>query len=307
MSIRGTIADRIGFLNIEFIHTAKEVLQLLLSDRITTFALVILISIISLGIFGPMITPYEYDARQRGDDGRLLDGAPPSAQHLLGTTDGGQDVLSRLLYGARSTIIIGGLGGSLIVSIGLLIGTISGYFGGKVDGILMRFTDTMYSVPFIPTAIVLITFFGIGFWTSIFILGGLLWRGNARIFRSQVLQMKERPYVTAAQTLGASDIYVIRKHILPNMGGMIMLFFALGVGLSILMAASLSFLGLVNPFIPSWGIMLRNAYNSGIMTTAWWWTLPPGILISLTVLSTFLLGRGYERLQQEKIEGAIVA
>jgi len=258
---------------------------------------------ILLAIVGPTVAPYEHDAYQYAEDGGLDRLSPPSSQYLLGTTESGQDVLSRLLYGARPTLITGFLGGAIIISIGTFVGITAGYIGGTVDSILMRFTDFVYGVPLIPTAIVLVAFFGIGFWSSILIIGLLLWRGNARVFRSETLKIKQRPYVRSAEALGASQLYIIIRHIIPNLGGMIVLFFALGVGISILISASLAFLGVMSPFIPSWGIMLRNAYSSGYMGRAWWWSLPPGIMISLTVLATFLLGRGYERTKSMEESG----
>lgn len=283
------------------IQNVRSGLRLYLSDNVTAFFLVILLILISLALFGPMLAPYQYDEVQRGEDGSILLTEPPSSEHLLGTNSRGYDVLSRLLYGAQPTLVTGFLGGSVIVSIGLLVGVSAGYFGGRVDSILMRLTDFAYGIPLIPAAIVIVAYFGIGFWTSIAIIGLVLWRGNARVFRSQVLQIKEREHVKAAKMLGASDAYVVGRHILPNMGGMIVLFFALGTGLTILISASLAFLGFMNPFIPSWGVMLRTAYGSGYVADAWWWTLPSGGAISLTVLTVFMLGRGYERVSQTNV------
>jgi len=280
----------------------RDGLRLFLSDRLTAVFLGVLVVLVFLAAFGPALAPYEYDAVQRSDSGEMLRLEEPSVDHPLGTTSRGHDVLSRVLYGAQPTLLTGLFGGLIIVSIGLTIGVTAGYFGGRVDSVLMRITDFAYGVPLIPTAIVVVAYFGIGFWSSILIIGFLLWRGNARVFRSQVLQIKEREHVKAAQMLGASNLYVMVRHILPNMGGMIVLFLALGTGLTILISASLAFLGFMNPFIPSWGIMLRNAYQSGYVASAWWWTLPAGGAISLAVLTVFMLGRGYERITQTNVD-----
>jgi len=280
----------------------RDGLRLFLSDRLTAVFLGVLAVLVFLALFGPSLAPYDYDQIQRSESGEMMRLEGPSVSHPLGTTSRGHDVLSRLLYGAQPTLFTGALGGLIIVSIGLLIGVTAGYFGGRVDSILMRMTDFAYGIPLIPTAIVVVAYFGIGFWSSIAIIGLLLWRGNARVFRSQVLQIKEREHVKAAQMLGASNTYVMLRHILPNMGGMIILFLALGTGLTILISASLAFLGFMNPFIPSWGIMLRNAYQSGYVSVAWWWTLPAGGAISLSVLTVFMLGRGYERITQTNVD-----
>jgi peptide/nickel transport system permease protein len=166
----------------------------------------------------------------------------------------------------------------------------------------MRITDFAYGIPILPFAIVLAAIIGIGFWTVILIIGFLLWRASARVLRAEVLQLKTKPYIQSAEALGASDISIIFRHIVPNVAGMAILFFSLGIGYAILFQASLAFLGISNPFIPTWGVMIRNAYTSGALGDAWWWSLPPGIMISLTVLSTFLIGRGYETINQSNVD-----
>jgi len=259
-----------------------------------------------VGILGPAIAPYPADESVYGPNGALLLAEPPSVAHPLGTTNSGQDVLSRLIIGARPTVITGFLGGSVIISIGLSVGLISGYFGGVVDDILMRITDFAYSIPLLPFAIVIVAFLGIGFIEGILIIGFVLWRGSARVIRAQVLQIKQREYIQAARAVGASRRRIIFKHILPNVASMGILFFALGIGWAIIIQASLAFVGVVSPFVPSWGVMLRNAFNSGLMSIAWWWSLPPGILISAVVLSAFMFSRGYEQAVKDKGEYEVV-
>jgi peptide/nickel transport system permease protein len=288
------------------IRNVVGALSLMIEDRTTAAYFAFLVVVLILGLIGPSIAPYQYSESLYTEDDELKRSLAPSAEHPLGTTSTGQDVLSRILYGAQPTVITGLLGGSMIIGIGMTIGVIAGYFGGWVDTVLMRFTDVIYGVPLIPFAIVLIALFGVGFIESIVVIGLLLWRGNARVLRSQVLQIKERPFVMAARSTGASDLRIIFKHILPNIASMAVLFFALGVGYTIILQASLAFIGVSNPFIPSWGVMVRNAYNSGLMSTAWWWSVPPGLLIALTVLSTFMFGRGYENIAGEGDDEAFV-
>jgi peptide/nickel transport system permease protein len=244
---------------------------------------------------GPYITPYSYDETLYNDEGEVLRAESPSLSHPLGTTNTGQDVLSRVIYGVQPTVVTGLLGGAMIISIGLTMGVVSGYVGGLVDNVLMRITDIAYSVPLIPFAIVLLTLLGVGFYSSVVVIGLLLWRGNARVLRSQVLQIKQRPFVRAAKATGASTPRIIVKHILPNVASMAVLFFALGIGYSIIAQAGLAFIGASNPFVPSWGVMIRNAYQSGYMAEQIGWSLIPGLLISMTVLSAFLIGRGFEQ------------
>jgi peptide/nickel transport system permease protein len=198
------------------------------------------------------------------------------------------------LVGARPTFLAGFLGGLIIISLGLTAGLLAGYVGGWVEDVIMRTADFAYSIPLIPFAIVLVSLFGIGFLSSVFIIGAILWRTSARVLRSQVLQIKERKYVLAAKATGASTPRILGKHILPNVASMAILYFALGIGYTIIIQASLAFVGAADPFAPSWGVMIRNAHKSGLMAQAWWWALAPGIMVSLTVVATFMFGRGYE-------------
>jgi peptide/nickel transport system permease protein len=280
-------------------------LRIVLSDRSAKIYFSIIIFVLMIGIAGPWITPYDYNEVQR-EDGEILRNQSPTLEHPLGTTTSGYDVLSRVLFGARPTVISGILGGALIITIGMTIGLTSGYVGGQVDNILMRFTDFIYGIPIIPFAIVLAAFFGIGYLMSILMIGLLLWRGSARVIRSQVLQIKERPFILAAKATGASTPRIILKHIFPNVASMAALYFALGVGWTIIIQAGLAFIGVTDPFIPSWGVMVRNAYRSGYMDVAWWWSVTPGLLIAITVLATFMFGRTYEKLTNQSDEAVTV-
>lgn len=288
------LANGTSYRNHRLVRSIRRGMVLISQDKSTLFYAICLVFILFLGLFGPSIAPYHYGTTHYDDTGQIVRYAPPSAEHPLGTNNLGQDVLSRILYGAQPTVQTGLIGGTFIIAIGLAIGLSSGYMGGNVDMLLMRFTDMMYSVPALPFALVILGFLGVGFYKSLVVIGLILWRGNARVIRSQVLQIKQQPYILVLEANGASNSRIILKHILPNVAPMAILFFAIGIGVSILLQASLAFLGFSNPFLPSWGVMVRNAYNSGAMATAWWWSLTPGLLIALTVLSTFMFGRNYE-------------
>jgi peptide/nickel transport system permease protein len=281
----------------------------MISERTTRIYLIFLIFIILLAFVGPILAPYEMTERMRADDGSLERTAPPSLDHPMGTTSQGYDVFSRFLIGAQPTMMAGAIGGSVIITIGLTIGLTSGYVGGRVDDVLMRFTDLVYGIPFIPFALVLIAIFGVGYLEAILLTGLILWRGSARVLRAQTLQIRERPFILAAKATGGSTAHIITRHILPNVAPMGILFMALGTGYTIIALASLAFLGVTNPFVPSWGVMVRNAYSSGLMSTAWWWSLPPGFGISLTVLSLVMFGRGFEKISnrdESESDSAIV-
>lgn len=294
--------DRVrdGFEENYYVRNIVGGLRLMFQSNMTKGAFFLALAFIFLGIIGPMVAPHHYSEQFFGENGELESYEEPLTEnHLLGTTGEGQDVLSRLLYGARPTVMVGVGGGMLIIGIGATIGITAGYLGGRTEGLLMRFTDFVYAIPLIPFAIVILVFVQKGIWTSILVLGLVLWRGNARVLRSQVLQIKERPYIKSAKATGASTSHIVFKHIVPNIASMIVLFFALGIGVSILVHANLAFIGVADPFVPAWGIIVRNAYNSGRMAQAWWWSMPPGFLIALTVLGTFLLGRGYENISNK--------
>jgi peptide/nickel transport system permease protein len=284
--------------------SVASIYRKLKSDKMLAVYVSYILFVGFLGVFGQELTPYEYEQLLLSDTG-ILRTASPSLSHPLGTTDGGYDVISRLMYGARPTVVTGLLGGTIIITIGATIGIVSGYYEGRIGNLLMRFTDFMFSVPIIPFAIVLMAILGRGFFIAILVIGLTLWRSSARVIRSQVLQIKEREFILAARATGASDFRIIFKHILPNIAPMAALLLSLGIGYAIIAQASLAFIGVVDPFVPSWGVMLRNAYNSGSMATAPWWSLPPGILISLTVLSTFMIGRKLANQQSaEEMKGA---
>lgn len=270
-------------------------------DNVQKLSLIVMVILTLLGIFGPVVAPYQYNDKLMDEEGKLKTSEPPSFQHILGTNDKGEDVLSRLLFGSRPTLIVGFVGGILIVTIGFSIGGTAGYFGGQVENILMRFTDGVYGLPIIPFSIVLLSIVGFGFWTAILIIGLILWRGNARVFRSEVLQIKEQPYVKISRSMGGSHVHIMTKHIIPNMKGMIAIFFAFGVAGAILLQAGLAFLGVSSPFLPTWGVMIRNAFSSGFGLTAWWWIMPPGIVLSAAVTATLILGRSLETSAEEQI------
>lgn len=274
------------------------------ADRELQFFSFILLLFLLTALVGPSVAPYDKDEILYSEDGELLRSEPPSLQHPMGTTASAQDVLSRFLIGARPTMLTGLLGGIILITIGTTVGVTAGYVGGVTENVLMRITDVFYSLPVLAAAIVLLGLFEIGQLGTIAIIGLLLWRGSARILRSQVLQIKERPFVLAAKATGMSTPQIIWKHILPNIAPMIVLFFSLGIGAAILIQAGLAFIGISDPFVPSWGVMIRNVYSAGMVGRAPWWAMAPGLGISLTVLSTFMFGRKYEELVSGDVDGA---
>ncbi len=220
--------------------------------------------------------------------------APPSREHWFGTDHLGRDLFSQNVHGSQIALLVGFLGATLVVLIGTNVGLIAGYYRGRTETILMRTVDVMYGIPFEPFALILVLLFQPSLTIVILAVSLLTWRTVARLIRSQVLSLRERPFVKAARVAGASDLRIMYLHIFPNVLPLVFLELAIIVGVSIIAEATLSFLGLGPPQSISWGGILHDARLSGAWRTAWWWNLPPGIFIMITVLSVFFISRSLE-------------
>lgn len=248
---------------------------------VVLFAVVLLFAVI-----GPILTPY--DAYKQVDASFL----PPSMDHWLGTNDMGQDILSELAVGARTSLFIGIMTAILATIIGGVIGVLSGYIGGRFETFTMRVIDVVLTLPFLPLMIVVAVYIGPGIFTQIFVITLVLWAGKARQIRAQTLSIKSAGPVLAARTMGASDLYIFKKHILPGVFPLFIPQFVGSVNAAILMESSLSFLGMGDPTMKSWGSILYYANSrSGFLTDAWmWWIIPPGVCIVLVVLAFSFIG-----------------
>jgi peptide/nickel transport system permease protein len=249
---------------------------------------------IVLALVAPLLAPYDPWINNMRLDGTLARLDPPSVQHWLGTTVYGDDVLSQVLIGTRLTLVVGLLTAALIGAIGTNVGLIAGYFGGWVDNVLMRITDIVYAIPFLPFMIVLIGFVENRLLTTIAAMALVFWRTAARVVRAQVLTLRERQYVMAARGAGAGPIRIMYRHILPHIMPLSLLYLVFGAAWAILTESSLSFLGLGDPDALSWGLMLNQAFDGGAIREAWWWVLPPGGALMLLLVGIYLLGRGIE-------------
>jgi peptide/nickel transport system permease protein len=214
---------------------------------------------------------------------------------LLGTDDEGNDVFTQLVYGARLSLLVGLVAAFLGIGLGLIVGLMAGYLGKLVDEVLMRFTDMMLVVPGLPLLIVLAAVLGSSLLNIIIILGFLGWMGFARLVRSQVLSLRERPFIEAAKASGAGTGYILGRHIFPNIVGLTYVNLALSVPAAIVGEAALSFLGLGDPTQITWGRMLDLFRESGA-TSSWWWIVPPGVGISLLSLAFILVGYSLDEL-----------
>ncbi len=233
-----------------------------------------------------------------------------SAFGVLGTDDLGRSVWSQFVYGARVSLAVGLVAALIAVVIGTLVGLVAGYVGGLVDELLMRFTDFMLTIPFLPFVLILLTIIQVAQirivnqeFVILILIAIFSWQGIARIIRSQVLSIKERPFVEASKALGASSAHIIWRHILPNVMGLVYANMALTVPSAILTEAALTFLGFGDPNIISWGTMLSNAQASLTAQHAfvWWWFLPPGIAIAVLSMAFIFIGFSLDAILNPKL------
>jgi peptide/nickel transport system permease protein len=255
-------------------------------------AVVILGGLMLVAIFAGLIAPHDPTLPVKGagifDPPFWMEGGRITTP--LGTDFQGRDVLSRLIYGARVSLIVGLMGTLVAGGIGTAMGILAGYIGGWVDQIIMRVTDAWLALPAIVFAIFLAAMVGPSMWNIVVILGAVYWTRYARVIRGEVLTLREREYVKLAEIAGASKLRVIKRHILPNVMNTATVLASLTVGVVIIAEASLSFLGVgVPPPQPAWGLMLSEARPT-LMAGQWWLTVFPGVCILLIVLATQLFG-----------------
>ncbi|MGQ4554948.1 ABC transporter permease subunit [Halobellus sp. GM3] len=268
-------------------------------SKLRKTALSILLAYLGLALIGPMLPiPGPY-ITQTTSSGEYVGLVSPSLQFPLGTTEAGYSVLSQVINSFRVSVIVGGGAALMVVFIGMNIGLISGYFGGRIDSLFMGITDLMYGLPFYPFAIVYVAVGGRGLTNIIIVIGIVLWRTIARVTRSETLSLKEQDFVKSSRAVGTSHFKIMYFHILPNLLPLIVVYFMFGATWGILLEASLSFLGLGDPTMVSWGVMLHDVFNAALFTRAWWWVLAPSIALWLFIWSLFVITRALE----ENVEG----
>jgi peptide/nickel transport system permease protein len=245
----------------------------------------VLVALYLIAIFAPVLAPYDYaNITYTGANA-------PTWAHWLGTDELGRDQLSRLMMGGRVSLMVGFVVAVLASTIGTLVGMLAGYYGGRADNALMRFTDMMLMLPLLPLLMVAGKATGGSLWGIVFILGVLTWMSVARLVRGSFLALREKEFVEAAKAMGASDWRIITRHILPNAIAPIVVNTTLAVGGAIIIESVLSFLGFgIQPPTPSWGNMLTDAKST--MTMFPWLTWAPGMAIVITVLAVNFFGDG---------------
>ena len=270
-------------------------------NRMGLVGLVMLVVAIITAVFAHRIAPYDPGESVRVTIDDIY--AAPGAVHWLGTDDAGRDVLSNFIFGARVSLIVGFFASFISIVIGGVIGIVAGFYGGRVENTLMRFTDIMLVIPDLPLIVVIIALTKPSLWNIIFVIGLLGWTTTSRLVRSQTLAVKSRKFVLRARAIGAGNMHIIRHHILPLVMPLIVVNTVLVISLAILNESTLSFLGLGDPTTLSWGQMLNFAFGRGAMSAGAWWALvTPGFGIVWVVLALTLLGQGLEQVLNPRLE-----
>jgi peptide/nickel transport system permease protein len=279
-----------------FLDWLLQGLKVTFQDTLGGIGLILVVFFIMMALLAPMVAPYGPFEIVYNPDKSVPRLVPPNSTNWLGTTNQGMDVFSQLLYGSRIALLVGVLSAVGSVLVGTLVGLFSGYFGRWVDQVLMRLTDVAFGIPFLPLALIVIAVTAPSLYIIILMVIFFLWRTTARVIRSQVLSLRERPFIWAARAAGASDWKILFFHIGPNVLPFSFLYMAIGVSAGVMLEAGLSFLGFGDPHVTSWGQMMNKAFHAGAMRNAWWWVLPPGVCLSLFVTSTFMITRAYEKM-----------
>tara|TARA_B000000460_G_scaffold242698_1_gene210666 strand:- start:72 stop:929 length:858 start_codon:yes stop_codon:yes gene_type:complete len=264
----------------------KKAFDRLVSNKLSLFGGIYVLLLIVLAIFTPLIAPYDYAYQDLN-----LGPAGPSAEHLLGTDTLGRDLLTRMMYGSRISLMVGFLATMVALVIGVLWGTIAGFAGGRTDAIMMRIVDVLYGIPFIILIILLMVMFGRNLVLLFMAIGAVEWLTMSRIVRSQVMSLSQQEFVLSAEAMGVSKKDIISRHLIPNAIGPVIVYATLTVPQIMLLEAFLSFLGLgVQAPMSSWGLLIRDGAVS--MEEYWWLLIFPSLAFSLTLFSLNFIGDG---------------
>jgi peptide/nickel transport system permease protein len=264
----------------------RDVWRRLRKNRMAMFGLCVLILLVFLAIFADVVAPYGYDDQNYSQMLEL-----PSWQHVMGTDNYGRDIFSRIVYGTRISLLIGFISLAISTIVGSILGACAGYFGGASDTIIMRGSDILMAIPRTVLAIAIATTLGPGLVNAMIAVAIGTIPSFTRVVRASTLTVKDQEYVEAARAIGASNFHIIKKYVFPNVLAPIIVQATLGVGTAILLAASLSFLGIgISPPTPEWGSMLSAARS--YMRDYWHMVLFPGLAIMITVLALNLFGDG---------------
>jgi peptide/nickel transport system permease protein len=281
------------------VRALKSSAKLFAKNKMGVAGLAILTVFVVLALLADVLAP---EARLSVTNAPGAPLEPPSPRFWLGTDELGRSVLDLVIQGSQISLLVGFLATAISMLIGALVGISAGYFGGWIGALLMRITDWFLVIPFLPLAIVLAAILGRSLFVIALVIALVTWPGTARVVRAQVLSLKERPYVERARALGANHRQIIARHILPNVFPLIFANTILVVAVAILTEATLSFLGLGDPFSVSWGSILESAFVEGAISLgAWWYLVPPGLCIVLVVLGFTMCGYAFDEILDPRL------
>ena len=270
--------------------TLRNLRRFLIGNRLNLLGLCLVGLFLFLSLFGKVVAPYDPAAKGDIINAKLVG---PSSTYILGTDEQGRDVFSRVLAGARDSLMVAVVVLTISVIVGVIIGAVSGFFGGFVDELLMRLTDMFLAFPALVLAIAIAATLGPSLRNTMLALATVFWPWYARLVRGQVLTIRERDYVDAARSIGLPSSRILSKHIMPNAMSVVIIQVSLDIGYAILTTSSLSFVGLgAQPPSSEWGLMLSTARN--YFRDAWWYITFPGIALTLTVFAFNILGDGIQ-------------
>jgi peptide/nickel transport system permease protein len=279
------------------ISLKKELKQ----SHIGKTGIIILVLVIALAILAPLLS--RYDPGQQSSSSLLS----PSGTHWLGTNQIGQDIWSQLLYGARTSLAVGFGVGILSLILSILFGISAALIGGLYDKIIMRIVDAFIVIPMIVVVILVAAYIKPDLPVLILLLSVLSWQGGARVIRAQALSLKESGHIYASRTFGAGRFYVAWRHIVPDMGPILLVEFIYGVRRAVFMEAGLAFLGIGDPMLVSWGMMMRDAMKFSYLNVWQWWLVPAGVALSLTIIGLTFISHATESVLDPRLRGGAVA
>lgn len=270
-------------------HRSSFWRDVVFGSKVSIAGIIILVFFTFVAIFEHQLAPY---------NPREQVGPPyeaPNSQHWLGTDDGGNDMLSLVIFGARVSLIVGFAGAAVAILIGGAVGMLSGYFGGKTDIVLMRTTDYFLVIPDVPLMIVAAAVFGRNLANIVIIIGVIYWASTARLIRAQVITVRERIYVKRARALGSGSRRIISTHILPQVMPLIVANTVLMVATAVFAETYIAFLGLGDPSTISWGKLIQNSLEGdAVFHNAWWAIIPPGLCVTIVILACTMMGQAME-------------
>lgn len=274
----------------------RESAAVVLSNDMAKVGLVIMSVFVLTAIFAPQIAPHDPQERVITEDGSWVKSHPPSLEYPFGTTSTAHPIFSQVVHGTRVAFFMGLLTSAIVGGLGTVVGLVAGFYGGRTENLLMRVVDVAFGVPFLPFVIVLIMVAGGGSIINMILAISLItWRNTARVIRAEVVSIKEQPMIDAARASGASNRRIVFYHIFPKVLPITLLYSTFAIGWVIIAEAGLSFIGLGDPEVISWGKTLNMAHvNQALSNELWFWFVPPGAAIVLFVMSAYLIAQGIE-------------